>query len=111
MNGLGGDIMVLVWDEDGQELHGYNGAGRAPAGQSLEDVREGLAGIGEEYIPMRGPLTVTVSRARRGSGAHCCGCVLVCVCVMFPDFAYLRDSTPQNALFRCVFATTRFLAR
>jgi len=60
MNGLGGDIMVLVWDEDGRELHGYNGAGRAPAGQSLEDLREGLESIGEEYIPMRGPLTVTV---------------------------------------------------
>ena len=34
-NGVGGDLMVLLWDEEQQEVAGYNGAGRAAAGFSL----------------------------------------------------------------------------
>ena len=67
MNGLGGDLMAIVWDEaSGGRLQGYNGAGRAPAAQSLADVRAGLSVLGEEFLPERGPLTVTVPGAARG---------------------------------------------
>jgi gamma-glutamyltranspeptidase/glutathione hydrolase len=65
-NGVGGDLMAMVWDDAASELVGYNGAGRAPAGQSLADVQAGLASLGAEFLPMRGPLTVTVPGAVRG---------------------------------------------
>src|SRR3712207_9221867 len=33
-NGIGSDAFALVWD--GQQLHGLNGSGRAPAGTTIE---------------------------------------------------------------------------
>ena len=66
MCGLGGDLMVILWDAEGQQLHGYNGAGRSPLGTSEEDLRAELKARGAEHIPDTGPLSVTVPGAVKG---------------------------------------------
>lgn len=53
-NGLGGDGFALIWD--GARLHGITGAGRAPAGLSLDT----LAARGHTSMPTHGWLPVTV---------------------------------------------------
>lgn len=58
-NGIGGDVFALIWD--GNQLHGLNGSGRAPAGLSVETVRD----AGFEAIPTHGWLSVTVPGAPR----------------------------------------------
>jgi len=54
--GLGGDLFAIVWDAEGEELHGLNASGRSPMGMTLDDLRE----RGLERIPSEGPLPVTV---------------------------------------------------
>src|SRR5262249_44234914 len=51
---VGGDLFALVWD--GNQLHGLNGSGRAPAGLTPEEVRR-RGGI---TMPEQGWLSVTV---------------------------------------------------
>lgn len=53
-NGLGGDGFALIWD--GQQLHGINGSGRAPAGLNVEALRR----AGQRELPSHGWLPVTV---------------------------------------------------
>jgi gamma-glutamyltranspeptidase/glutathione hydrolase len=55
-NGIGSDAFALVWD--GTALSGINGSGRAPAGLTLEMVREHNASM-----PQKGWLSVTVPGA------------------------------------------------
>jgi len=57
MCGIGGDLFALVYSAGDRQLTGLNGSGRAPAGATLERVRE-MAGDGQ--MPARGPLPVTV---------------------------------------------------
>jgi len=54
-NGLGSDAFAILWD--GQELHGLNGSGRAPAAWT----RERFAKL--EEMPLRGWESVTVPGA------------------------------------------------
>lgn len=62
--GIGGDLFAIVWDPETRRLHGYNGSGRSPSGLSYEAMREAL---GEhEYIPLFGPLAITVPGAVDG---------------------------------------------
>ena len=58
-NGIGGDIFVIVWDPKTEKLYGLNGSGRAPLGQTMEDLK---ARIGEDAmeIPNFGSLSVSV---------------------------------------------------
>lgn len=56
--GYGGDLFALVHDGT---LHGYAGAGRAPAGATVEAVAARAGGH-----PYTGPLSVTVPGAVRG---------------------------------------------
>ncbi|MGA1205849.1 MAG: gamma-glutamyltransferase [Opitutales bacterium] len=58
--GVGGDVFVLAWDAASGRLHGLNGSGRSASSSSLEAMRSALAKAGEEKIPTRGPLSVTV---------------------------------------------------
>ena len=30
MNGIGGDIMTMIWHNASRKLYGYNGSGRSP---------------------------------------------------------------------------------
>ena len=67
-NGIGGDIFAIVWD--GKQLHGLNGSGRSPQGQSLQQLRQRIARINrrragastsdDKGIPDWGSLSVTV---------------------------------------------------
>jgi len=67
MNGMGGDLMAQVWDEKGQQLVGYNGAGRSSASLSFADMQAAIAELGAgTTIPGLGPLAVTVPGAPRG---------------------------------------------
>jgi gamma-glutamyltranspeptidase / glutathione hydrolase len=67
-NGIGGDIFVIVWDPKTRQLYGYNGSGRSPGGQSLEQLQARIekmksqGGLPEDYqgIPSHGPLPVSV---------------------------------------------------
>ena len=64
MNGPGGDLMAIVYNDS--QLFGYNGAGRAPASFTLADLRVRLAEINSAEIPTTGPLSITVPGAPRG---------------------------------------------
>ncbi|MCV0382251.1 MAG: gamma-glutamyltransferase [Erythrobacter sp.] len=57
-NGIGGDLFAIVWDPATQQLHGINGSGRSPRGQTLAQLREKLGDA--EALPAYGPLPVTV---------------------------------------------------
>ncbi|MEM8799884.1 MAG: gamma-glutamyltransferase, partial [Pseudomonadota bacterium] len=50
-NGIGGDLFAIIWDPKSKELYGLNASGRAPAGQSLGDLREKIAksGLDDRY--------------------------------------------------------------
>ncbi len=61
MCGYGGDLFALIWS--GDELHGYNGSGRAPKEATLDAVR---GAAGSERMPGAGPLPVTVPGAVEG---------------------------------------------
>jgi gamma-glutamyltranspeptidase / glutathione hydrolase len=37
-SGIGGDMFVIVWDPKTRKLHGLNASGRAPMGQTLEQL-------------------------------------------------------------------------
>ncbi|MGQ0824748.1 MAG: gamma-glutamyltransferase family protein [Actinomycetota bacterium] len=58
--GYGGDVLAMVWDG---ALHGYIGAGRAPAAATVDGVRERA---GADEMPVFGPHAVTVPGAPRG---------------------------------------------
>ena len=69
VNGIGGDIFVIVWDPKTQKLYGYNGSGRAPMGRSLEEMQEKVGDHTEDgfrTIPAYGSLPVTVPGAVDG---------------------------------------------
>ena len=57
-NGIGGDLFAIVWDPATQKLHGINGSGRSPKGQTLDQLIERLDGA--DSLPPVGPLPVTI---------------------------------------------------
>ena len=62
MNGVGGDLFAILWDAEGEQLHGLNATGRAP----YEINREALVRQGVERMPGTGPVTWTVPGAVDG---------------------------------------------
>jgi len=59
-NGIGGDLFVLLWDNQAGRLVGLNGSGRSARAAGLEPLRARLAESGLTDIPLRGALPVTV---------------------------------------------------
>jgi gamma-glutamyltranspeptidase/glutathione hydrolase len=57
VNGIGSDAFALVWD--GENLHGMNGSGRAPASHTPELFNR----LGLDQVPSRGWLPVTIPGA------------------------------------------------
>lgn len=64
-NGIGGDLFAIVYDPKTNQLHGINGSGRSPKGQTLEQLKQKL-GPEATSIPPVGPLPVTVPGAVDG---------------------------------------------
>jgi gamma-glutamyltranspeptidase/glutathione hydrolase len=64
-NGLGSDNFAIVWDPAGQQLHGMNSSGFAPAAWSLEYFRRKY-GDDPAQRPLRGWDTITVPGAVAG---------------------------------------------
>src|SRR4051812_45712755 len=60
MCGVGGDLLAVVWDG---EVNAYRGVGRAPAGATLDAVRQQS---GSETMPTFGPHACTVPGAVDG---------------------------------------------
>jgi gamma-glutamyltranspeptidase / glutathione hydrolase len=56
MDGIGGDLMALVWDAGAGALHGLNASGRSAAAASWQRYRE----MGHSTAPLYGGLSVTV---------------------------------------------------
>ena len=54
--GIGGDIFAIVWDAKEEKLYGFNGSGRAPKSLSIEYFMD----QGMKYVPLHGPLPVSV---------------------------------------------------
>lgn len=57
-NGIGGDLFAIIYDPASGRLHGLNGSGRSPAGQSLEALLAKLGGA--KALPQVGHLPVTI---------------------------------------------------
>src|SRR6476646_5012057 len=60
MCGVGGDLLAIVWDGD---VQAYRGVGRAPAGATLDAVRDHS---GSDTMPTFGPHACTVPGAVDG---------------------------------------------
>jgi gamma-glutamyltranspeptidase/glutathione hydrolase len=59
-NGIGGDLFVMYWDNAKKELVGLNGSGRSPRSATREQLMSRLAEMGEDSIPLKGALPVSV---------------------------------------------------
>jgi len=59
MNGIGGDLFAIVFDAGTSTLHGINGSGYAPAGLSIDVLRQ----AGVTTMPQTGIHAVTVPGA------------------------------------------------
>jgi len=44
-NGIGGDLYAIIYDPKTGKLHGINGSGRSPKGQTLAQLKEKLDGM------------------------------------------------------------------
>ena len=61
-NGIGGDLFAIVWDAEGERLHGLNASGRSPKALTLDAFKS----RGLDRIPNLGPLSVSVPGAVDG---------------------------------------------
>ncbi|MGI8943023.1 MAG: gamma-glutamyltransferase family protein [Qipengyuania sp.] len=57
-NGIGGDLFAIVYDPRDGQLHGINGSGRSPRGQTLAQLKAKLGGA--DALPPYGALPITI---------------------------------------------------
>ena len=57
-NGIGGDLFAIILDPATGEMHGINGSGRTPKGQTLKQLKAKLGDA--TSLPPVGPLPVTI---------------------------------------------------
>ncbi len=61
-NGIGGDLFVIIWDNENKRIAGFNGSGRSPESLTLEEFRRQQL----DRVPNLGPLAVSVPGAVDG---------------------------------------------
>ena len=61
-NGIGGDLFAILWDAEGERLHGLNASGRSPKALTLDEFKSRSL----DHIPHFGPLSVSVPGAVDG---------------------------------------------
>ena len=61
-NGIGGDLFVIIWDNENKRVAGFNGSGRSPKSLTLAEFQRQQL----ESIPNLGPLAVSVPGAVDG---------------------------------------------
>jgi len=94
-SGLGGDLFALVWDAEGERLHGLNGSGRSPRSLTLAHFRE----LGLKKVPSHGPLPVSVPGAVDGWFAlHERFGKLPMATLLAPAVRYAREGFPLSEL-------------
>lgn len=94
-SGMGGDLFALIWDPKAKKVVGLNASGRAPKGQSLDDLVKRL-GPGKP-IPSHGSLSVTVPGAVAGwFEMHKKYGKLPMEKVLAPAIAYATDGAPVS---------------
>lgn len=94
-SGMGGDLFALIWDPKQNKVVGLNASGRAPKGQTLDDLVKRL-GPGK-MIPSHGSLSVTVPGAVAGwVELHKKYGKLPLDKVLAPAIAYASDGFPLS---------------
>ena len=104
-NGIGGDLFAIVWDPASGKLYGYNGSGRSPKNQDLDELRQRISALKSEGrvpeeragIPPLGSVSVTVPGAVDGWFAlHEQFGKLPMAQVMAPAVSYAREGFPVS---------------
>jgi len=112
-NGIGGDLFAIVWDPKAGQLFGYNGSGRSPSNQTLDDLlaridamkREGKLDADYTGIPSHGSLPVTVPGAVDGWFAlHERWGSLPMASVLAPAIRYAEQGFPMTPVIAAGFA-------
>jgi gamma-glutamyltranspeptidase/glutathione hydrolase len=65
MTGIGGDLFALVSPAGSNEIHAYNGSGRAPAAANAQSLRA----ANHRTVPLQGPDAVTIPTAMHAFAA------------------------------------------
>ena len=92
-NGIGGDLFAIVWDPETEQLYGLNASGRAPKGQTLEQLQEKIGDA--TSIPPLGHLPVSVPGAVDGwFELHDRFGALPMSEVLAPAAGYAKDGVP-----------------
>lgn len=95
--GMGGDLFALVWDPRARKLVGLNATGRAPRGQTLDQLRARLPG--KVSIPLYGSLSVTTPGAVDGwFTLHARYGRLRMSRVLAPAITYAREGFPVTEI-------------
>jgi len=95
MNGVGGDLFAIVWDNDTQQLYGLNATGRSP----YEINRQVFARQNLDRVPGTGPLTWTVPGAVDGWDQLLTRFgTMGFPEVLAPAIAYARDGFPVSEI-------------
>ncbi len=95
MNGVGGDLFAIIWDNDTQQLYGLNATGRSP----YEINRQIFARQNLDRVPGTGPLTWTVPGAVDGWDQLLTRFgTMGFPEVLAPAIAYARDGFPVSEI-------------
>jgi gamma-glutamyltranspeptidase/glutathione hydrolase len=95
MNGVGGDLFAIVWDNDTQQLYGLNATGRSP----YEINRQVFVRQNLDRVPGTGPLTWTVPGAVDGWDQLLTRFgTMGFPEVLAPAIAYARDGFPVSEI-------------
>jgi len=95
MNGVGGDLFAIVWDNETQRLHGLNATGRSP----YEINQQVFERQNIERVPGTGPLTWTVPGAVDGWDQLLTRFGTMGFAeVLAPAIAYARDGFPVSEI-------------